>query len=150
MDIIKKRYRSIYAKTLSVCITVDGEVKNCEFFGGTSHPKKVNGKYSTVCPKTQAALESHPWHGKMFKLDGQEVIGKALPQPIPKPAEPTEQEEPSATEAEVYLSPATNAQEAKKELNAKFGVPWSQLKNSRQVKKLAAEKGIQYPNWVVQ
>ncbi len=148
MDIIRKRYTSVYAKNLSVCITVDGETKNCEFFGGTSYPKKINGKYNTTCPKIQAALERHPWFNRTYVLDSKEVVGTAAPVPEAAPQAPAPQTESTATEEEIYMSPATNAQEAKKELNVKFGVPWSQLKNARQVKKLAAEKGIQYPNWI--
>lgn len=149
MDVVKKSYRATYVKDLSIYISINGSGMGCTFSGGTSFPKKLNGTFSTTKPEVQAALEAHPWYNKMFSLVDTSVIGQ---QPFaavePAKEQPPQEEEP-ATEGEVYLSPAKNAQEAKKELNIKFNIPWSRLKNARQVKREAAERNIQYPNWMM-
>lgn len=141
---------------------VEGQQLYIDFDGGFNHPRRQNGSYSTANPKIQAALEKHPRFKsdfglvKIIQLDSPiiqahvvtptgDTIGvpqgsKVIePEPVPEP-------EPEAKDDQ-YISRVKNGQDAKMELNRKFKIPWSRLKNLAQVKSEAAKLNIVYANW---
>ena len=127
---------------LVISIVIDGQTLSIEFGGGMSSPRRVNGSFSTTDPKIQAALERHGLYNKTFELV--KVINqKPAPAPVPPP-EP----EPEPKEIQpAYVSKAKNAQQAKFELNKKFKVAWSNLKNVDAVLAMAEKFNIDYPEW---
>ncbi len=128
---MQKTYYSRHFLHLNISIRLDGKHKTIEFTGGYEYPRRVNGSFTTANPRIQEALEAHPKFGTRFILQSMEV---------PSAAE-------EVKEHKVILSEAKNALEAKTELNRKYKVPWSMLKNSTMVKSVASELGIQYPDW---
>lgn len=161
----KKIYRSIHSLSLTICVKVDGSDVYCDFSGGMNSPRRLNGSFGTSNPKLQAAIEKHPRFGVSFNLSKVVNIGNPDPEPatIVTPdgtninvpvgsvvVEPEVKEQPEPEkEVENYISQAKNGQEAKNELNRKFQVPWSRLKNLTQTRSEAAKLNIVYPNWTL-
>ena len=158
----KKTYRSIHALSLTVCINVDGREIYCDFNGGFNSPRRQNGSFATSNPKIQAALERHGRFKTHFDISkvvqmespANEVIvvtpegikigvpqGSVIvePEPVPEPE--------ISPEPDKYISRVKNGQEAKDELNKKFGVPWSRLKNLTQTLSEASKNNVVYANW---
>jgi hypothetical protein len=129
-----KVYRSKYYMSLTVIV---GE-RYIDFTGGTTSPRRINGEYVTGDPKLQAMLERHPDFNKDFEL-----VRTFDPDPAPVVAE----EEPVADTPAKTISKAKNSQEAKEELNKKYKISYSQLKNSDMILSAAERFGIVYPNW---
>ncbi len=139
---VKKIYRSKNYLSLNVVVYIDDkqEVKvSCSFTGGASTPVRITGSYRTTDPKIQKALERHPWFNIEYFL--QNTIAKD-PVPVPSP----EKEAPRGNEK--IVSEAVSAQQAREELNKKYGVSFSKMRNSEAVLAKAAELGIVYPKWV--
>ncbi len=136
----KKVYQSRHTLALTIMLEVDGQIIPCGFTGGMNHPRRLNGTYSTSNPKIQDAIESHPRYKKMFDL-------VKVVQMKPREAPATPVKEQKAEVVELYESEADTGQKAKEELNKRYGVPWSKLKNLAMVDKEAQRLGITYPNW---
>ncbi len=126
---------------LVIRVNVDGQNIPISLEGGINSPRRINGSYSTNDPKLQAAIEKHPGYGKKFQLTKTINMNPAPPPVVEDPAEVVK-EKPQA-----YISPAKNATQAKAELNKKFKISWSNLKNIPAVLKFAEEFNIEYPNW---
>ena len=129
---------------LSLAIHLDlgeGRMIRCSFTGGINTPQRITGSFVTEDPIIQRAMEAHPWFNKDFYLfKASEVRPPAVqqkPEPEPQPELPVEVE-----------SGATGAQEAREELNKKYGVPFSRLRNAEAIRKEADELGVKYPQWV--
>ncbi len=128
---MRKTYISKHFLKLTLFVRINGRSRSVDFTGGYEHPRKVTGSYSTVDPIMQEALEAHPGFGESFVLS--------------KTTETAKIEAP-VKEAKHY-SEAKNGLEAKNELNKKYGVPWSMLKNNTMVRSVASEYGVEYPHW---
>ncbi len=139
----RKVYRSKHFMHLTITIRIKGEPVQITFEGGSAAPRRINGDYSTTDPVKQVAIENHPKYGKSFELV------KTIDMSTGKPFQPTykapEAEKP--VEAKGIVSEAKNSQEAKYELNKKYNIPWSQLKNAAAVLDHAEKLDISYPNW---
>jgi hypothetical protein len=146
----KKVYRSKYFLSLTVCVVKAGNVVNCEFAGGIKSPQRVNGSFSTSDPETQMQLEANPRFNKdYYLLKTVEIAPAPIPVPTPIPAAiPVAENIPVVSEKEGHVSDATNAQQAREELNAKFGISFSKLKNTAAIMQFAEEYKISYPNWI--
>ncbi len=124
---------------LTINILLNGENTSIDFDGGITSPRRINGSFSTTNPKIQAALESHYAFNKSFELVR---TVDSSPAPVVK-----KEEEQKETKSNVIISRAKNAQEARQELNKKYGISYSYIKNAAAVLEKAAEFNIEYPNW---
>ena len=77
MNVVKKVYRAVFVKDMTIYVDVNGRGMGCSFSGGTSFPKKLNGTYATTNPDIQKAVEEHPWFRKTFVLLSEAVVGAA-------------------------------------------------------------------------
>ena len=140
----RKVYRSKHFMNLSICVSVNGQYQMVDFTGGITAPRRVNGGFSTPCPTLQKAIESHGDFNKSFTLERAIRMGPE-PIPVPEVKKPVVEEtlkEPS------FISKAKNAQEARQELNKKFHISYSRLKNAAMVLDMAKELNIAYPEWI--
>jgi hypothetical protein len=134
----KKTYRAVFVKSLSIPVIINHKTVFCEFTGGMSSPRPINGSFTTTNKDIQKELEGSGSFGFRYKLESEELlptevmVGK-------KVAEVKEKESDDTGHIRNFMS-------AKSYLKEK-GVPWGDMKTKTDVLNKAKELGITFSSW---
>jgi hypothetical protein len=142
----RKVYRSKQRMSISILVTVDGVEQYVDFTGGTNSPQRVNGSYSTNNSKMQAAIEKHPGFKRTFELI-KTIDTTPAPVPVKEPVKEPVEKSTDVNINDPFISRAKTFWEAKQELNQKFKVSHSRIKNAAAVREMAKQFNVEYPNW---
>jgi len=132
-----KVYQAIQFLKLTTYIKIDGKDFEVEFTGGVKSPRRENGKYSTIDPKVQQALEDSPAYGIKWRL----VYDSG------EPEAPSFVEEKEEVDLKI-VDEVTTAQEAKDYLKNEYELGWKEVpKNTTEIKDFAKQHRITFPKW---
>lgn len=171
-------YQSLKYAILSSYVKVNGVIENIVFSGGQLSPSRVNGKFITMDPDMQKALDKSPMYGvdwiridpkmvapaKVNKQDDGEPITErtpppTLPPPLPPPYETGEIEENENTNVNpdtqtnapvtpTVITGLTNFQQVRQYMKEQPGVNWNDIKSSVDCIAKAKAMNIQFPDWL--
>jgi hypothetical protein len=158
----KKVYRSKHYKSLVITVVVDHRKIFCEFDGGTSRPKEINGSYSTTDIGIQRALESSGAFNVQFVLEKEILleneirINKDTVAAVKSKTEEVERKEESAKAEQLELATGkemkkiegiSNFQSVRSYLNKEFDVSFSDLPNKPAVIAKCKALGVEFTDW---